>query len=474
MFHSCEFEFKKPPLLKKGAGVKNTFSAVASTAALDRHKEILVPKGVIVDSFMKNPVMLNIHDHKQASVGKVINIKVSDDSVQFDFQFADSDEGNKLEKLYVEGFMSAFSVGFIPKNYIDLYDVAKDPDSQVTEISVPLPDGTSTTLDLTKYAEKPYGVISKWELLEISPVSVPANPEALMLRAKDDIVRKFLDTGHSKAAASLLERQLTDKVSDIQRELDQLLKKASDSEVEMSGALAYQPTDTAEVAWDAEDAKAALALWAATDKTHAGEVDHTDWSKFAEGFAWVDLQKAGEFSGYKYLHHTTDKDSLVVVWAGLTEAMANLLADPLASDDEKVYEHLAAHYADFGKVAPAYSLEYTEEQLEKIRLGKDVDEEAPEEEENPEEVVTLTAESLDFVKVLETGFGEVNQKVADLEGLIRLRMNILARMFDELRKDLLVAKQEPAPNDDIEETDEAKLLTDELSSLASIFKQIQS
>jgi hypothetical protein len=162
------------------------------------------------------------------------------------------------------------------------------------------------------------------------------------------------------------------------------------------------------------------------------------------------------------------------VWAGLTEAMANLLADPLASDAEKVYEHLAVHYLDFGKTAPAYSLEYTEEQLEKIRLGKDVDEEEPEKEENPEEVVTLTAESLDFVKVLETGFGEVNQKVADLEGLIRLRMNILARMFDELRKDLLVAKQEPTPDEVIEETDEAKLLTDELSSLASIFKQIQS
>lgn len=244
----------------------------------------------------------------------------------------------------------------------------------------------------------------------------------------------------------------------------------------MSGALAYQPTDTSEIAWDAEDAKAALALWAATDKTHAGEVDHTDWSKFAEGFAWVDLQKAGEFSGYKYLHHTVSENALVAVWSGLTEAMANLLADPLASDDEKVYEHLAAHYADFGKTAPAYSLEYTEEQLEKIRLGKDVDEEDPEEE--PEEALTvavnLTAESLDFVKVLETGFSEVNQKVADLEGLIRLRMNILARMFDELRKDLLVAKQEPTPDDDIEETDDAKMLTEELSSLASIFKQIQS
>jgi phage head maturation protease len=480
MFHSCEFEFKKPPLLKKGAGAKNTYSAVASTAALDRHKEVLVPKGVITEAFMKNPIMLNIHNHREAGVGKVVDIKVSEESVTFDFQFADTDEGNKLEKLYIEGVMNAFSVGFIPKNYIDLWDLAHSQDAKLTEIEVPLPDGTLTTIDLTKYAEIPYGIISKWELLEISPVSVPANPEALMLRAKDEIVRKYLDSGHSKAAVGLLERQLSEKVSEIQQELDDLLKKATDAPTELTNVLPYKAVEPSSEEWVAEDAFSALALWAATDKVHAGEAEHTDWSKFAEGFAWVDVQKADQFGSYKYLHHSTSNNELVVVWHGLTNAMADLLGDVEyltnhSAEAASVYGHLAAHYESFDQDSPEFSTNYTEEQIERIRSGlSPVVEAKAQVDGEPEGVVPSTdnADSAELAKALETGFGEVNQKVADLEVLIRLRMNILARMFDELRKDLLAVKQQPEP-EVVTETDEAKLLSEELTSLASVFKQIQ-
>lgn len=47
---------------------------------------------------MTNPVMLNIHNSREYPVGKVTDVRVSKDSVEF--EFADTEEGQKLEKLY--------------------------------------------------------------------------------------------------------------------------------------------------------------------------------------------------------------------------------------------------------------------------------------------------------------------------------------------------------------------------------------
>lgn len=492
MFHSCNFEFKKPVLMKKGAGIKNTYSAIASTASLDRHKEVLVPRGVMIEKFMTNPVMLNIHNHHNLPVGKVTDIKVTKEAVQFDFQFADTEEGVKLEKLYNSGFMNAFSVGFIPKNYVDLYSIATDGTSRIDSIDVELPDGTSETIDLTKYAEKPYGVISKWELLEISPVPIPANPDALMLRAADTIVRKFVDAGHSKAAASLLEKQLSDRIADIQKDFDSLLDHAKSDKVELSCAVPYSKCEVVDEAWNAEDARAALVLWSCTDKEHAGEAEFVDWGQFAKGFGWVDLEKADKFIGYKLAHHQVKDSELCVVWRGLTEAMADLLGDPsLYQDAEKVYQHLAAHYVDFGKTAPEFGKDYGVDELADVREGKDLqvtfeithtapcdgsgdgtedtsqDPNAGDSSNNsltPESVKTLVS----------TGFASLKDQIAELEEVVRLRMNILGRMFDELQKDLLSSKQPAKEETHVEDGEEAKLFAQELKSLSSMFEDIHS
>jgi len=39
------------------------YTAVASSDALDRDKEVLIPLGAVLDNFMKNPVMLYIHNY---------------------------------------------------------------------------------------------------------------------------------------------------------------------------------------------------------------------------------------------------------------------------------------------------------------------------------------------------------------------------------------------------------------------------
>lgn len=472
MFSICQFDFKRPTLLKKGVGIKNIYTAIASTAAIDRHKEILVPRGVITESFMKNPVMLDIHNSRAYPVGKVVDIKVSKESVEIHFEFADTEEGVKLEKLYTSGFMNAFSVGFIPKNYIDLYNMCGDDGKlSITSLEVELPNGEKELLDLSQYKEVPYGIISKWELLEVSPVSVPANPEALMLRAKDDIVRKYLDSGHHQVAAKLLDAQLSDHITELRKHFDDLLNTSKDEHVELSYAVPFQDAKALDKEWDASEARACMALWTSADKT--GEKESLDWSKFAKGFGWIDLEKADQFRSYRYIHHTVEGDELYVVAEGLTAAMADLLTDKSVNNAEEVYAHLAKHYASFNLTAPEFK-DYTEDELQKIRAGKSlvVTKGDPEMEGSSSE--SSRDVNPDVLKdLIHVGFNEVKDQISELEETVRLRMNILSKMFDELQKELVTSKPaiETVPVED--DSDEVKLFADKLTALSSMFEDIR-
>jgi phage head maturation protease len=456
--------------LKKGVGIKNIYTAIASTAAIDRHKEILVPRGVITESFMKNPVMLDIHNSRAYPVGKVVDIKVSKESVEIHFEFADTEEGVKLEKLYTSGFMNAFSVGFIPKNYIDLYDMRGDDGKlSITSLEVELPNGEKELLDLSQYKDVPYGIISKWELLEVSPVSVPANPEALMLRAKDDIVRKYLDSGHHQVAAKLLDAQLSEHITELRKHFDDLLNTSKDDHVELSYAVPFQDAKALEKEWDASEARACMALWSSADKT--GEKESLDWSKFAKGFGWIDLEKADQFRSYRYIHHTVENDELCVVAEGLKTAMADLLTDKSVNNAEEVYAHLAKHYEAFDMTAPEFK-DYTEDELQKIRSGESLIEKVEQVElENPEPEKDVNPDVLkDLIHV---GFNEVKDQISELEETVRLRMNILSKMFDELQKELMTSKPavETVPVEG--DSDEVKLFADKLTALSSMFEDIR-
>lgn len=473
MFGSLTFDFKKPTLLKKGVGAVNTYSAIASTAAVDRHKDIVVPKGVMLDSFMKNPVMLNIHQSRQYPVAKVTEVKVTKEAVEIQFQWADTEEGQKLEKLYNSGFMNAFSIGFIPKAYIDLYDMRDENGKlKVSSIDVELPNGEKETIDLSNLKEVPYGIIPKWELLEVSPVSIPANPEALMIRAKDDIIRKYLDSGHNQVAAKMLDRQLSDHINQIQAHLNELLAEAkSENAPKLSFAVQHEVTKLLEDStWDKSEAQTSLAIWASADKS--GDKDSLDWTQYAKGFGWVDLDNADKLLSYKFIHHTVKDGELCQNWIGLTNAMADVLANQKLQDIKDVYAHLVNHYKEFGKEAPEYK-EYSEEELAKIKDGVDLlDKDSTDDlsEEGKESDVDVT---LDLVKVaMEKRFDAVTSQVAEFEQVVRVRLNILGRMFEELQKELANSNK---PDQVVEEPvpDDAKTFAEGLNELASLIGSIR-
>ena len=133
-----------------------SFLAIASTEDEDRDNDVIRTSGWDFSNFKKNPVVPWGHDYWEPPVGKAISIKkdLKKKRVVFKPQFDKDDEKAMLIfNKYKNGYLNTFSVGFIGKEY-----KWRDEDDRW--------GGGREFI--------------KQELLEISAVTVPANPNANM------------------------------------------------------------------------------------------------------------------------------------------------------------------------------------------------------------------------------------------------------------------------------------------------------
>lgn len=141
-----------------------------TTSDEDRMGDTVQASGADVGPYVKNPVFLWSHDHKTPAVGRCIRLMVSDKKIEFDIQFAETPLGKDLFYLYSERFMSATSIGFLP-------------------LEMPEKRGAE---EGGRYSSMGSGYnFKKWELLELSAVDVPANPNALRNSIYQNVVRSF-------------------------------------------------------------------------------------------------------------------------------------------------------------------------------------------------------------------------------------------------------------------------------------------
>ena len=143
---------------------QRTVIATISTGIVDRDNEVLDPKGVELENFAKNPVVPWSHDTWSPPIGKAQWVKKGRKRITAKVKFALTERAEEVWQLFKGGFLKAFSVGYMPKKG-----------------HRPEPDEIKANPDL---AEARY-IYDKWELLEFSPVTVPANPEALATAVKN-------------------------------------------------------------------------------------------------------------------------------------------------------------------------------------------------------------------------------------------------------------------------------------------------
>ncbi|RBP08525.1 HK97 family phage prohead protease [Roseiarcus fermentans] len=141
-------------VVKDAAGLgPRQIRVVAATASPDRVGDIVEPGGCDLRAYLKNPIVLADHDRTKA-VGAA-QAAIVGGRLEARITFAPAGVSPKADEycgLYKAGVMSAVSIGFAP-----------------IEIE-PLRGGGTR--------------FRTWELLEISLVAVPANPEALVVERR--------------------------------------------------------------------------------------------------------------------------------------------------------------------------------------------------------------------------------------------------------------------------------------------------
>lgn len=172
---------------------------VGSTEDIDRDGEVIKASGWNMEHYKKNPVILFGHNYNLPAVAKAQQVFIKDNKLIFDVKFPSegiSKLSDELYGLYKEGIMSSTSVGFMPTEWKD-------------------GDGTK---------ESPRRIFTKQDLLELSLVPVPSNPEA---NIESRAISKALKDTDSK------EDKLSDQeVEEIIKQLKSLRGDEQEKEVE--------------------------------------------------------------------------------------------------------------------------------------------------------------------------------------------------------------------------------------------------
>lgn len=150
--------------------------ACLSTASIDTDGDIVEPLGLDASEHRKNPVVLWAHQSTLPPVAKAedrdgrYTVTKASSAVHGVAYFSEHDEfSEKLFRLYDEGILRAWSVGFRPKEF-----------------------------DRRKSGSKPGLHVKAWQLVEYSAVGIGANPDALTVRMqkgwglRDDHVSQML------------------------------------------------------------------------------------------------------------------------------------------------------------------------------------------------------------------------------------------------------------------------------------------
>jgi hypothetical protein len=208
---------------------------ISSDETLDRYDEIIVASGWRLDNYRRNPVFQNSHQYGDIlfTLGKALINEVRQGapsgstlhaprSTPYLFQRIEfAVEANPMARiaygLYLPGFLNCMSVGFFPirwQNADDLAERSADILSAVSQSSALPGVNPPRVLSLTPALSAETGpartevsssvvrspVVSgrtvyrrkylEQELLEVSAVAIPANPNALALALKSGSVEK--------------------------------------------------------------------------------------------------------------------------------------------------------------------------------------------------------------------------------------------------------------------------------------------
>jgi len=150
-------EIKSSKALQQGERL--VINGIANANIIDRMQERLDPRGIEVDDYMKNSMLLAHHSYYHP-IGQVDAIEIQEDGIHFSGWIGDPGKAEltpmqkEIRSLVAQGILKTVSVGFIPK-----------------KVRAPLYNDQGIMTEPC--------VIEAWELLELSVVAVPCNQDSV-------------------------------------------------------------------------------------------------------------------------------------------------------------------------------------------------------------------------------------------------------------------------------------------------------
>lgn len=186
-----DLEESKRVLLQRGVHLRevsaapdmgeNVYQFIAATEGVKRDGNTLSNAGWNFNNFEKNPVFLFQHDYSQLPIGQHLKWEVTRDNGQNVLRiwsrFATADIypfAERVRLMYEKGFLRAVSIGWIPLEYSPVRNE----------------EGIQTGW-----------LFEKNELLEVSAVSVPADPDAII----QGVNQRILDPSDIEAMATYVD-----------------------------------------------------------------------------------------------------------------------------------------------------------------------------------------------------------------------------------------------------------------------------
>lgn len=281
---------------------------IASDETPDRDEDIIEVSGWDTKDYLGNPVFLWMHDYTLPPLGKCINLYKDVQNKQFimDIQFIDPAKmvehsslsvedvhdyvkfADMVYHMYLSGALNAVSVGFIPLEYDKRQDL----------------EHTSM-----------YGGyrIKKASLLELSSVTVPANPSALVQRS----------------VKSMDKDATVDEMLTIVDKFVNIVDKSPNTEkgtLKENGTVENDPSEISESAWNSSAVSTEL-----------------DAQQLAEySLVWNNLKAVEDLTKQdsKFPHHETDgkinKNALVAIKAALSGARGG--ANPFPDQTQEEFD----------------------------------------------------------------------------------------------------------------------------------------
>ncbi|TWA98249.1 HK97 family phage prohead protease [Gluconacetobacter diazotrophicus] len=146
---TTDTRFKSSPVVTNdfsseiGDITENTATFIITTPTVDRAGDVVIPSGIDITNYKKNPVVLWMHDDSQLPIGKCIDITPSRDGIVATVQFIDfstkivGEKAQGIFQLIKQGVLSAVSIGFnVDECFFNEYGGLTITESELVEFSI--------------------------------------------------------------------------------------------------------------------------------------------------------------------------------------------------------------------------------------------------------------------------------------------------------------------------------------------------